>query len=515
MKMTDTIDGSKLYYYFSFLNSDEYKVLQDYLMQPKFVYRSCSKLLSTLAVRAIEGTWKSTTYGDLVEVIAHRKSKNLVATITQEMSYAKKLLLEFMVVNDELLDQKSMPIKVVKALFERGATKYIKFESKEEELQLRSLKSEQDFAANIELESIHYQLRRASNRQSKQVKWDRVLDAIVLQEVFLKIKYACAALNQDLTISSSHRLPPMGSILDQISRKQAKMPTVIVAYYHAYSLLKNRDEMFHVERLKRLLFGSRGRSNDDPKESHSQYEFDPEERMALINLLENHCVRMVNRGLPGAYKELCGHYDSRVDERSIMDMDDKLSPSRYKNIVVAYAENQEIDKAKRFASEYRPKLFPSTYSSDYHTFCEGVFAYHGGEIEVAKSKMESLTHRPTETFLGLDARCILAKILSDQGEWDELQVLLDALRVLIIRKKNLEKENGLGDRLKGYSTFQRLVHQYSMMHNCKVEKVESRREKLVAALERKEMRVNMDWLKRKLGLIEQLEKVASRDPQNA
>jgi hypothetical protein len=231
-----------------------------------------------------------------------------------------------------------------------------------------------------------------------------VLDAIDLQFVIQKLKYSCAALNQDRIVGTVHRVEMIGPVLEYVERHGGRLPALVQVYSRLYRSLEKPSEEGLFQAFEKLLYASAG-------------EIDRDELKELEQYWSNYYARMVNQGQTEYLAVLCKGYERWLKTGLLLDEAGHISPENYKNIARSMIQNGALEWTEWFTEEYAVCLAPKNRENAY-LFNLAMIHYAKGEFREVIRLVDEILKGYEDIFYNLDGRTLLTRSYLELAEWD-------------------------------------------------------------------------------------------------
>ncbi|MCC6459484.1 MAG: hypothetical protein IT260_03370 [Saprospiraceae bacterium] len=194
----------------------------------------------------------------------------------------------------------------------------------------------------------------------------------------------------------------------------------IQVYFHAYKTQEQSGAAAeaHFRQLQQLL------------DAHWQ-QFPPAEIRDVFMIALNFCIRQVNAGSRAYLREAFHLYRSGIERRLLLD-DGYLSRFTYNNALLAAIALEEWSVAAELLHQYRHWLPPKDRESAW-LYNSAVFYFRKKDYAQAQEILRGMDFR--DVFYNLDARRMLARIYTENGETDALDSLLDSFTTYLQRKR--------------------------------------------------------------------------------
>ncbi len=214
-----------------------------------------------------------------------------------------------------------------------------------------------------------------------------------------------------------------------------KYPPIAI-WYQIYLTNKEPDNTSHYFKLKEMM-------------SNYINSFPKEEAIDISESALNYCIRKANSGDANFYKELLDLYKEMIYNDLLLE-DEKLDPTRYRNIIFTASRIKEFEWAEEFIKKYQYYI-PEKYRENAIRFNMARFYYYKGEIEKVIEYLRDVEF--DDMIYELNSKMMLIATYYDTDEITPLYSLLDSFNVFLNRHKRTIPEN----RRKRYKLFIKLV----------------------------------------------------------
>lgn len=233
-----------------------------------------------------------------------------------------------------------------------------------------------------------------------------------------RLRLICLSAAQQGVYASGARQGIDAEIVALAERGPWRELPAIAIYLHAYRMLGQPAEEGHFQPFKTLLLESAGR-------------FSGEEIRGLYLMAINYCIRRINGGEKGYFREALDLYKPGLENGFLLE-NGVLSRFTYHNIAAAGLQSGELDWVNRFIHDYRNAL-ERRYRESSFSFNLARLEYARGRYGAVLELLQQANYR--DPLLNLAAKTLLIKTFYELGEEDLLQSHLDAMRNYIRRKR--------------------------------------------------------------------------------
>jgi len=284
--------------------------------------------------------------------------------------------------------------------------------------------------------------RRSSTRLQEV---SETLDLFYIQN---KLKLACTAISYEKVFKDKYKIRLTDEVLRLI--KETNLNDTLVNLY-SYGLLTMTDpeNEDHFRALKSLL--------------QQELNLDPKEERDIHVLAQNYCIRSVNQGKLGYFRELFDVYRLGLEKEVIQSDLSQFAPA-FKNIVSAGVKAKEYDWVENFILTYS-ELLDKKQLSDYKNFNLARLRFDQGRFQETKQLLQEVKFK--DVFITLNARVLLIKTFYELDQIDLAEHQIRNTLSFVSRQKNLYYHAEI---------FQRILHFMSKLlklDTTKSENIES------------------------------------------
>lgn len=335
------------------------------------------------------------------------------------LSKLKRLIEQFLVVQNVLQEDNDFQLKLAQSLRERGLHKHF-----QKEIAVHNKKLKKG-----ELRDASYLRQRFLNRQeyyqfySVRRETQQIDMALLIEELDQAyyaelLRLACSQISYKAFMDDPKRDQQMQVALGFIQEKGWIQQPAIGAYYHTFLALSRPREPQHFFALKELLFNLGD-------------AFAADELRNLFLLSINYCIKRYNEGNQAFLKEGFQLFKEGFP-RDLFMQEGYLSPFSFRNSVTLALILKDYDWVDQFIDQYAP-LLPPDQGENLRTFSLARLAYERKEFEKAMELLSQTDY--SDLLLSLAAKSIQIKVYHSLGEENLLDYHLKAMRAYIRRKK--------------------------------------------------------------------------------
>lgn len=338
------------------------------------------------------------------------------------MSYLHRLLEQYLIQKERSGNEVEAQLTLAKAYRRRGLSDSFDQVNRnlQKALQKRTLRDEQFFEINYELSWEAHQVLYGINPTDTSMlsELSKHADAVF---VIRKLRIICLITAHHSVYQSAQYADGWEQPFIRLA-EQMDLPEypAIQVYLHCYRMLRHPEVEDYFMRFKHALLEDSGRFSSD--EMHSLYIW-------AINF----CVRKLNEGEDGYFKEALDLYKGAL-EQDILLKGGHLSRFTYHNIVAAGLHTGALDWVRYFINTYKGSL-EKKYRESSFSFNLARLEYASKNYDYVLELLQKANYR--DPLLNLAAKTLLLKTYFDLNEFDLLQSHLDAMRNYIHRKRVL------------------------------------------------------------------------------
>ena len=402
--------------------------------------------------------------------------------LRKRMTAIKSLLDDFLAITELLNNASAKSVWRLKALQNRGWQEFIESEYQgASDLLAGSKIAPNHFGYAMQLEESYLHLVLEAPRRGKEASFQRILDQTDLNFLVQKLRFACAAANQDRIVGTSHDFGLLQPILGHVAANEAHFPPLVRMYFHIYCLQRNAKEAGHFQAIITDL---------------QAYLPSLETALAreLCQFAINHCVARVNDGEHTFRAEIQRLYQWTLETKVLL-VDEKIDGSALKNMVAVVLLSGDCDLAERLLKVYGPLL---NADSD-PTILEhnkAIILYHRKQFSAARKICDLVIRDARDMFIIVDARVCLWRSSFELGDLEFCLTQYDVFRMFLGRVHSMSKEHIA--RYKRFANgFHALVRICSKYGGTQTGKRNGELKDLLARLETSLPMANLQWLLQK------------------
>ncbi len=167
--------------------------------------------------------------------------------------------------------------------------------------------------------------------------------------------------------------------------------------------------------------------------------FDKEQSREILGILKDYCVRKVNAGSTSYYHQLIDIYHLYIDLDILLESDQYIKTSTFKNYITCCLKIGKLDEADLFLEKYNVYIDPE--------FVEDVYQFNKANILFEKQKFSDVltilnTAMFNDIFYKINTRRLLIKtyyelFLKDNSYYDIFESAINAFRKFIYTNEEL------------------------------------------------------------------------------
>jgi len=420
------ISSTKLFQVFTLLEEKEYKKVGKFLESSYFNVSKTALLLFQIIVRITPKKRASLTKEQLH---SHLYPSKLYKDerIRLAMSQLVQHLEQYLVLREWQANTIANKIHLVQLYQKKKIEKlYDQLNSSTKQLlQKQPLRNTNFYQHSYQLALSNYQYDSFTNRTGPQ-NLQEVSDLLDTSFLIEKLKTACLVVSHQRVYQQEYDFGLLEIVLAYIDKKGLANIPAIGIYYYSYHALIEDQPTDSFQQFKSLLFDY-------------QQQFTQEELMDLYLMGINCCIRMVNKGDTGFWKEIMSLYQKGLQSNALLE-NGVLSRFTYQNIVSTGLRTQQYQWTSEFLNDYKPKV-EKAYQESAYRFNKGRLAYQQKQYQEALDLLKDTDHK--DLLVNLFAKTLLLKIYYELDEFKLLSSFLDSFQIYLRRKKGIgyHKEN--------------------------------------------------------------------------
>ncbi len=266
-----------------------------------------------------------------------------------------------------------------------------------------------------------YQYSFNLTRQKEGIEEDllEVMRNLDYYYVASKLRYCVAILNRKRLFSVDTEVTMLDEILQYLKKDDLQKVPAIAFYYRLLLLIKDRD-VAHYYELKTLL-------QEEPIKL-------PQAELRYIHIgVFNYCNEQLKSGKSEFLREIFDLFQVAL-KHELFIFEGYITPTVfYRNATMAALRLGEINWARTFIQEYKPKLRPDVRDS-YYNYC--LAALHFYNKAYRQTVVHLLAFEFQYPYQYMEHKILLAKTYYELEEEDALEALLHATRIYLHRDTN-------------------------------------------------------------------------------
>lgn len=192
-------------------------------------------------------------------------------------------------------------------------------------------------------------------------------------------------------------------------------------YYLSYLAVTNEDDDKYYHKLKEKIF--------------KQLSILPfNEANDIFGAARNFCIRKVNKGITHYHKEVLELYKYGLHNKILYE-DGKLSPTFFRNIVIASIREEEYDWAENFITQYQKEI-PSKYRTNAVTFNTARVAWYRKDFKKVLELLREVEYE--DLMYNLNSKIMLLSVYYELDEYDTLFYFINSYKAFIRRNKGIK-----------------------------------------------------------------------------
>ena len=345
------------------------------------------------------------------------------------VSYLFKLVEKYLATREFIQDELEVKTQLMKSYRQRHLPGHIQYPVGQlrRALHASEVEDSQYYERQRDIYWEEYQMKVATD-PSRKLNLEELTRTTEIAFFAQKMRQICLLTAQRSVYTIEDPLTAQLPFFDYLEAQELTQIPTIGIYFHGYYLLRGEGEATHFPRFKILLF------------DHSQ-QFSLTETRELYLLAVNFCVRQVNEGNRGYFREMFELYQRGLELEVLLE-NGQLSRFTYHNAVASAIQIQSFDWARLMIVEYRDKLEAPHRESAYR-FNLARLEYEQANYTAALHLVAGI-HFP-DLLVNLASKTITLKIYYQLAEFDLLEAHLNAMNNFIRRKRVLgyHKDNYL------------------------------------------------------------------------
>ena len=265
-------------------------------------------------------------------------------------------------------------------------------------------------------------LLQFNNKRIKDTNLNKILNILDQYYIAEKFKFGTVLTIRDKLVSRDTNIRLMDEILEAINNDEI-VPEAIGEIYRLVYLTQSRsdDGDKYFLQLEHLL-------------SERNNLIDSAEANQIYTTLINFCIGKINSGSSEYLSKLFNIYRTLINLNLILD-NDRLSSSKYQNIIITALREGESDWAEKFALDYGNYL-PEEIKENRLRFQLSVIYFYKKEFQKVIEVLRDFEFN--DLLDNLRTKATLIQTYYELNEFDPLDSMLKSLRTYITRHKELD-----------------------------------------------------------------------------
>lgn len=415
----DTTANSKLIVLLSSIAADEFKQLKHFVKSP--FHNRNTKVVQLMEV--LEQYYPKFNSPQLsreflhAQVFSGKPFQDL--EIRRTMSQLATVVTDFLAWSE--IRKKPIELKVaqMKAIRRLGLTKHFDKTLRDATHILKHEKqtlNQNFYSYSVEQEREHFAEQHGARRSSTRLQEvSETLDLFYIQN---KLKLACTAISYEKVFKDKYEIRLTDEVLELIEKTDLK-DTLVNLYRYGLLTMTDPENEHHFKELKALL--------------KQDLNLELREERDIHVLAQNYCIRSVNQGKPGYFRELFDVYRLGLEKEVIQSDLSQFAPA-FKNIVSAGVKAKEYDWVENFILTYSD-LLDKKQRSDYKNFNLARLRFDQGHFQETKRLLQEVKFK--DVFITLNARVLLIKTFYELDQIDLAEHQIRNTKNFVSRQKNL------------------------------------------------------------------------------
>jgi hypothetical protein len=337
------------------------------------------------------------------------------------MTYLMRLLEQYIAQKEYENDENNQQLLIAVGLRKRGLPLAFDRQKKriEKTMESQLLRDAKYHEAQFRLHWETHQLASSANpRDTTHLQAASIASDIAY--LAQKLRLICLSAAQQTVYKADYSAVWEAEVVDFATQNFADQERVIAIYLHCYRMLRFPETVAHFQDFKNMLLDSLA-------------FFSPDENRSFFIWAINYCVRQLNLGEKGYFKEVSDLYKAGIESGILLE-NGVISPYTYYNIVAAGLQTNDLDWVNFFIHEYKNNLEKQHRESAF-SFSLARLEYAQEHFEAVLDLLQKANYR--DPLLNLAAKTLLLKTWYELDETEILQSHLDAMRNYIHRKRVL------------------------------------------------------------------------------
>ncbi len=262
------------------------------------------------------------------------------------------------------------------------------------------------------------------DRQPDQALQDR-MDALDRFYILAKLKLTCEQLNRMHILQAEYQPVMLREIMALLDANLIYLlHSGILVYFRVLQMLSKPTEPYHYHQLVQDL-------------TNHEYQLEKEEARNLYRYAQNYCIRMINQGSAGYFRQLLDLYQKQLNNKLLLP-DGVLDHTDYKNIVTVGLRLKDYQWTGNFIAQYKDCL-PDSVREAAWLYNQANYLYEIGKLTEAGNML--VKQNFADFYYNLSARHLLLKIFYDEQETDALTYQIESFRLYLLRNKTISTAN--------------------------------------------------------------------------
>lgn len=259
---------------------------------------------------------------------------------------------------------------------------------------------------------------------------DGVLETLKKFYLTKKLRYMVDAVYRERLLGVSTDDSSKKEVKEFIGKNANESDLYLLIYGNIYLMNVEKDAEVAMKCYKQVKTLMKTFAEDIPSE----------ELKGMCVHLQNHCLRLINRGEKNYLQEFIDLIEFRI-ERNVLLSGNRINPQLYKNIAGVALLLEENDWAGNFINRFKENL-PSNFRSDYYHFAMGQLLYHKRDYKDASRHLSEAYHNRNDIYFGFSVKKLLLKIGLESNENPiTLESYMNAYKKHLERYRNKIGEN--------------------------------------------------------------------------
>jgi hypothetical protein len=249
------------------------------------------------------------------------------------------------------------------------------------------------------------------------------VDALDRFYLITKLRESCAMLNRQNIIDKPYRLELVNTLIAWLGEQGEPFQNLplVRLYFQVYLLLTEPKNEAHYWHFRELL---------DAFSPH----IEANEALGLFKYALNYCIRRTNAGEMIFRKELLSLYQSLLANELLLNEDQKLAHTDFKNIVTTGLRSGAYEWTQQFMEDYANRIQPP-HQDNVYQYCRASWLAETGKASQAIALLRNVSF--SDIYYETSSRLLQTKILYDTQEAEGLSYQINAFSRFLQRNREI------------------------------------------------------------------------------